>query len=93
MQTLLSRGDGENLSWDRRVSLAIALVEGRHFDAAREQVRRCLAEMDEPRLRSLTTVSLHRLQVMSRGFSLEIGEARLRELAQQLLPVELQTQP
>ena len=93
VQTLLSRGDGENLSWDRRVSLAIALVEGRHFDAAREQVRRCLAEMDEPRLRSLTTVSLHRLQVMSRGFSLEIGEARLRELAQQLLPVELRTQP
>ena len=89
LQAALARGDSESLPWDRRVSLAIALVEGRRFDQAREQARRCLAEATDPRLRSLTTVSLHRLLVMSRGFGLEIGDPRLRELSQQLLPAEL----
>jgi hypothetical protein len=89
VETSLARGDGEMLPWDRRVSLAIALVEGRRFDQAREQVKLCLAEMDDARLRSLTTVALHRLLVMSRGFGLDFGDARLRALAQQLLPPEL----
>ncbi len=93
IQTALSRGDDQTLPWDRRVSLAIALVESRHFDQAREQVKRCLAELDETRLRSLTTVSLHRLLVMSRGFGLEFGDARLRGIAQQLLPPELREHP
>jgi len=89
VQAGIARGDGESLLWDRRVSLAIALVEGKQFDLAREQVRRCMAEMDEPLLRSLTTVSLHRLQIMTRGFGMEFGNAHLRALAQQLLPAEL----
>jgi hypothetical protein len=93
VQASLARGDGESLPWDRRVSLAIALVEGRHFDLAREQARRCLGEMDEPRLRSLMTISLHRLLEMNRGFGLEIGDPRLRKLAQQLLPAELRDRP
>ena len=89
VETGLGRGDDQTLPWDRGVSLAIALVEGRRFDQAREQARRILAEATEPRIRSLTTVSLHRLLVMSRGFGLEISDPRLRELAQNLLPAEL----
>jgi len=89
VKLLLSRGLDESLPWDRRVSLAIALAEGRQFDPAREQVRRCLADLDETLLRSLTTVSLHRLQTMSRRFGLEFGTAEQRALAQQLLPPEL----
>jgi hypothetical protein len=89
VETALVRGDDRTLPWDRSVSLAIALVEGRRFDQAREQAQRCLAEATEPRIRSLTTVALHRLLVMSRGFGLEIADPRLRELARQLLPAEM----
>ncbi len=89
LQSFLARGDDRTLAWDRRVSLAIALVEGKQFDPAREQVRRCLAELDEPRLRSLTTVSLYRLQLMGKGFGLQIADQKLRELARGLLPGEL----
>jgi len=93
LQTALTRGDDQTLAWDRRVSVAIALVEGRRFDQAREQARRSLAEVTEAHLRSLTTISLHRLLVMSRGFGLEIGDPRLREIAQRLLPAELRDHP
>ena len=85
----LSRGDDRVLPWDRRVSLAIALVEGKRFDLAREQVQRCLAELDEPRLRSLTPASLYRVQVMSKAFGFGLPDQRLRELAVRLLPAEL----
>ncbi len=88
----LKRGDEHDLPWDRRVSLAIALTEGKKYELARVQVQRCLAEADEPRLRSLTTVSLYRLQLMSKGFKLSIADPRLRELARTLLPVEYRDQ-
>ncbi len=93
VQAALARGDDDGLLWDRRVSLAVALVEGRRFDLAREQTRRCVAEIDEPRLRSLTNASLQHFQEMCRVFRLEIEDARLRVLAQQLLPPELRKQP
>ena len=93
VQASLQRGDGDNLTWDRRVSLAIALVEGRRFELAREQMQRCLSEIDEARLRSLTTASLHRFQEMIRGFGLQITDLHLRALAQQLLPREMREQP
>ncbi len=93
IETAMARGDDQTLPWDRSVSLAIALVEGRRFEQAREQARRCLAGVTEMQIRSLTTVSLHRLLVMSHGFGLEIGDPRLRELARQLLPAELRDHP
>jgi predicted negative regulator of RcsB-dependent stress response len=71
------------------VSLAIALVDGRRLDQAKDQVKRCLSEIDESHLRSLTTVSLHRLLVMCRSFGLKIDNPSLNSLAQQLLPAEL----
>ena len=71
------------------MSLAIALAEGKRYDLAREQTKRCLAELDEAHVRSLTTVSLYRLQVMSKAFGLEITDPRLRTLSRRLLPAEL----
>ncbi|HVZ64523.1 MAG TPA: hypothetical protein VG936_08120 [Lacunisphaera sp.] len=88
----LNRGDTDLLPWDRQVSLAIVLVQAKRIDAARTVVKRCLAEVDAPRLRLLTTVSLHRLLVMSRGFHLEIADPNLQALARQLLPAELRDQ-
>ncbi len=89
IRTFLTRGDDKSLPWDRRVSLAIALAEGKQFDLAREQVRQCLATVNEARLRSLTTVSLYRLEMMSRGFRLAVNDPGLQTLAQRLLPAEL----
>jgi len=85
----LSRGEDDALPWDRRVSLAIALTEGRRFDLAREQTKRCLADLDDVRLHSLTTVSLYRLQVISKAFGLRIDDQRLQALALGLLPAEM----
>ncbi|HET7537465.1 MAG TPA: hypothetical protein VFJ90_13480, partial [Candidatus Didemnitutus sp.] len=89
IETLISQGEAEMLPWDRRVSLAIVLVEGKRYDAAKEQAKRCLAEIDETKLRSLTTVSLYRLQVMSKAFGLHLTDPALRTLALNLLPVEM----
>jgi predicted negative regulator of RcsB-dependent stress response len=89
VQEFVARGDDAALGWDRRVSLAIVLAEAKRFDQARAQVQQCLAEMDEARLRSLTTVSLYRLQVLSKGFGLGISDPHLHQLALDLLPPEL----
>jgi hypothetical protein len=92
LDTLLSRlsnGGDRYLPWDRRVSLAIVLTQAGRIDLAREQVRRCVAEASEPRLRSLTTGSLFDLLVLGRSFGLEIADERLRGLALDLLPGDL----
>lgn len=85
----IKRGDTDLLAWDRQVSLAIVLVQAKRIEAARTVVQRCLADVDATRLHLLTTVSLHRLLVMSRGFHLEIADPNLQALARQLLPPEL----
>ena len=89
VEGLVSRGDDKTLPWDRRVSLAAALFEGKRYDLSREQVRRCLAGMNEAQLRSLTTASLYRLLAMGRAFGLGIVDPRLRDLARNLLPTEM----
>ena len=89
----VARGEDRSLPWDRRVSLAIALAQGRRTDLARDQVRRCLAELDEPRIRSLTPLALYRLQVLGTAFGIPIADPRLRDLAQRLLPSELRAKP
>jgi MFS family permease len=91
LRTLLSRGADRGLPWDRRVNLAVVLARGKHMDLARDQVRLCLAGIDEARLRGLTTGSLYRLQVLCRAFGVAIADQRLRELAQDLLPSELRS--
>ena len=84
----LSGGADRTLPWDRRVSLAVVLALNKHADLAREQTQRCLAEVDETKLRSLTTGSLYRLQVLGKTYGLKIADQRLRRLALDLLPAE-----
>ncbi len=85
----LSSGGDRYLPWDRRVSLAVVLARAQRFDAAREQVRRCVADVNAARLRSLSTGSLYALLVMAHSFGLEIADPGLRALALDLLPGDL----
>jgi len=85
----LAMGSGQTLPWDRRVSLAIVLAQGKRLDLAQGQVRRCLAELDEARLRSLSTSALYRLQVLAKALRLNFPDDRSRQLALALLPPEL----
>jgi hypothetical protein len=71
--------------------LAIVLMRGKQADLAREQLRRCLADVDEAKLYSLTTGSLYRLQVLGKAFGLGIADQRLRGLALDLLPSDLRS--
>ncbi len=87
----LSSGADRALPWDRRVSLAVVLALNKHADLARAQVQRCLGDVDEAKLRSLTTESLYRLQVLCRAYGLEIPDQRLHRLALGLLPPDLQS--
>jgi hypothetical protein len=94
LDSLLSRlanGADRFLPWDRRVSLAIVLARAERVDLAREQVRRCLAELSEKKLQSLSTGSLYNLLVLSHSFGLVATDPKLRELALDLLPGDLRS--
>ena len=71
--------------------MAVVLAQGDQTDLAREQVRRCVTELNEKRLRTLTPALLYQLQVLSRAFGLPIADPQLRKLAGDLLPAELRT--
>lgn len=89
VENQVAAGAGQSMPWDRRVALAIVLTQAKAYGPARAQVERCLADIDEPSLRSLTTVSLYRFEKMVTGFGLEIKDPKLRELAESLLPPEM----
>ena len=82
---LTANGD-RSLPWDRRASLAVVLAHAKQMDLARVQVQRCLADVDETRLRALDSGTLYRLQVLGKAFGLTITDPRLRALALDLLP-------
>jgi len=82
----LSNGADRTLPWDRRVSLAVVLALGQHMDLARAQLGRCLAEVDDAKLRSLSAESLYHLDVLSKIAGQGIADPRLRALALDLLP-------
>jgi hypothetical protein len=85
----LAGGSDRSLAWDRRVSLAIVLAQGERPDLSREQVKRCLDQLDASRLRSLTPASLYRLLVLCRSFGLSISDPKLEQHSRVLLPAEL----
>ena len=89
-QRLKARGD-RTLPWDRRVSLAIVLARGKQLDAARTQVERCLSQLNEERLRQLTTYSLFHFLILTRAVDLSISDPELRQLALDLLPADLRS--
>lgn len=89
IQQQLAAGAGQFLPWDRRVSLAIVLARAKRFELARNEAERCLAEIDEARLRALTTVPLYQFQVLLKAFRLQIADPRLQALARDLLSAEM----
>jgi hypothetical protein len=91
LSSRLSNGADRFLPWDRRVSLATVLARAGKVDLAREQVSRCLAELSERKLRSLSTGSLYNLQVLSHSFGLVATDPQLRKLALDLLPRDLRS--
>lgn len=74
------------LTWERRINLAAVLVRGGREDLARPQLERCLQQIDEAKVRALTTRSLFRLLVLCKKYRLEIGNEALRKIALELLP-------
>jgi hypothetical protein len=86
-QNLSSRLD-RLLPWDRRVSLAVALALGGRNELAKSQVRRCMTDLNETRLRSLSEGELYRLLVLGRSLDVPVPQPALRELALSLLPAE-----
>ena len=89
MQSNLASGSDRALAWDRRVSLAVVLALGGRNDLSLAQVKRCVAEVDDARMRLLTTGSLYHLLVLCKHFGVEIADPKLHALAMKLLPAEL----
>jgi hypothetical protein len=87
----LATGADRYLPWDRRVSLAIVLARADRTDLAREQLRRCLAEVSDRKLRSLTIGSLYNLLVLTHSFGTAAPDPRWHGLALDLLPGELRS--
>jgi len=86
-----SSTEEHDLSWDRRVSLAVVLMQGKRTELARREMGICLNLMDEAKLRSLSISSLYRFQVMLNALNLKIDDARLQALAKSLLPEALRS--
>lgn len=91
LEQQLSVDSAQALPWDRRVMLAIVLAEAKRYDDARTQLQHCLDEMDESRLRSLSTVSLYRCQKLIKAFGLTIPDKGLEKLSRSLLPQEMRS--
>jgi hypothetical protein len=85
----LASGTDRALPFDRRVSLAVVLALGGRNDLSTLQVRRCVGELDEAKVRYLTTGSLYHLLVLCKHFDMEVTDPRLHALAMKLLPSEL----
>ena len=87
----LAGGNDRSLAWDRRVSLAIVLAQNERNDLARDQLKRCVEKLNSTRIRSLTTMTLFRLQLLSKNYNLPIADPTARALALKLLPAELRS--
>jgi hypothetical protein len=85
----LSGGSDRRLIWDRRVSLAVVLALGGRSDLSRVQVKRCVGEADEARIRFLTTESLYHLLLLAKLSGVEIPDPKLHALSLKLLPGQL----
>lgn len=94
VDTLLKRmtaGGDRFLPFDRRVSLATVLARAQRFDQARTQVQRCVAGLDEAALRSLTPYALFHFLGLCKGFGVQIADEHLRDIALEVLPLNLRS--
>jgi hypothetical protein len=87
----ISGGADRDLPWDQRVGLAVLLAQAHHMDLVLPRLRQCIAEIDDGKLRSLSTLLLYRFHVLRRAFSLEIRDPAMRALSLDLLPPDLRS--
>jgi hypothetical protein len=85
----VATGADRALPWDQRVNLAIVMAQTHHVDLAIPRVKQCLEEADEDKLRSLSTNSLYRLQVLRKGLRLDYKDSQTAAAAVDLLPSDL----
>ncbi len=88
----LEQGVDDLLPWDRRVSLCLVLASANRATVAREQVERCLYEMSETDVRTLSEGTLFRFLLLCKALGLEIEDTQLRDLARSLVPEALRAQ-
>lgn len=82
----LSRRSARTLPFDRRISVAVALVGGKKLDEAREQMTLALAEIDSEKIRGLTTSALVRVLAITSLLDMEFPDTALREEILSLIP-------
>jgi len=85
----ITGGADRALPWDQRVGLAIVLAQAHRADLARVRLRQCVEEVDEEKLRSLSTNLLYSLQEARAVLGVEITDPRMQETALDLLPSDL----
>ena len=84
----LAAGADRTLSWERRVGLAYVLTRAKQADLARDQTRRCFAEVNEARIRSLSSGALYRLLTLGKLHGAAIADPAVRAVALGLMPAE-----
>lgn len=84
----IAAGADRALPWERRVGLAVVLATLQQTEAAREQAMRCFRDINEARVRGLSTESLYRLLVLGKLYNLSIVDPALRAIALDLVPAE-----
>jgi hypothetical protein len=87
----ISGGGDSDLEWDQRVGLAVVLAQAHHIDLARTRLKACIDDVDEKKLRSMSTILLYRFQVLRRALKLDIANPDLRKLSYELLPTDLRS--
>jgi hypothetical protein len=87
----IAGGADRDLQWDQRIGLAVVLAQAHRIDLARPRLQQCLAEVDEAKLRALSTILLYRLQILRKALGLEIADPALRSLSLDLLPPDLRS--
>ncbi len=77
IQSMLKVGKDEYLEWDFRVNLALVLLRAEKTSAAKQQIAKCLANVDRERMLGLSEASLSMIAQMCEAFRLEITDAEL----------------
>lgn len=84
----LNAGADRTLNWERRVALGVVLARGNRLDLAQAQIKRCLTEANEPRLRTLTNNGAFYLVFFQRKFGLVFPSPELERQALDYLTPE-----
>lgn len=88
----LEEGADDLLPWDRRVTLCLVLAAANRMPLVREQAERCLYEMSETEVRTLSESTLFRFLLLCKTLGLEIEDPELADFARSLVPPALREQ-